>query len=106
MRTTSSYLRSWPGRRLPEVALETPEPAMRRSCATVPPAARSAAQVAGALSTTFHVDRRRWPRSSPARALVRSWAPGQQVHGESPRLVGWVDYAIEHVFGRRERCRR
>src|SRR5664279_6624125 len=48
----------------------------------------------------------RWPRSSPARALVRSWAPGQQVHGESPRLVGWVDYTIEHVFGCRERCRR
>jgi len=48
----------------------------------------------------------RWPRSSPARALVRSWAPGRQVHGESPRLVGGVDYTIEHVFGRRERCRR
>ena len=24
----------------------------------------------------------------------------------SPRLVGWVDYTIEHVFGCRERCRR
>ena len=30
------------------------------------------------------VDRRRWPKSSPARALVRSWAPGHPVHGESP----------------------
>jgi hypothetical protein len=27
-------------------------------------------------------------------------------HGESPRFVVWVDYAIEHVFGYRERCRR
>src|SRR5664280_3492654 len=44
--------------------------------------------------------------AGPARALVRSWAPGQQVHGESPRLVGWVDNTIEHVFGCRERCRR
>src|SRR5664279_907208 len=33
MRTTSSYRRSWPGRRLLEAALETPEPAMRQSCA-------------------------------------------------------------------------
>src|SRR5450756_1844008 len=42
---------------------------------------------------------RRYAFRTPARALVRSWAPGQQVHGESPRLVGWVDYTIEHVFG-------
>src|SRR5674536_142284 len=30
MRTTSSYRRSWPGRRLAKAALETPEPAMRQ----------------------------------------------------------------------------
>jgi len=56
--------------------LKWPEKRPNRPCAEVvrrfePPAARSAAQVA-----RCHVDRRRWPNSSPARALVRSWAPG------------------------------
>src|SRR5674536_226693 len=33
----------------------------------------------------------RWPNSSPARALVRSWAPGQQVHGKVPVWSdGWT----------------
>src|SRR5664280_2486975 len=88
MRTTSSYRRSWPGRRLAKAALETPEPAMRQKLCDGSSRRRLV------LPHRSRVPCRppRWPRSSPARALVRSWAPGQQVHGESPRLVGWVDY--------------
>src|SRR5664280_1220084 len=81
MRTTSSYRRSWPGRRLPKAALETPEPVMRQSRATVRAAGGSFCRTGRGC----HVDRRRWPRSSPARALVRSWAPGHPVSwGKSP----------------------
>src|SRR5664280_2026925 len=62
MRTTSSYRRSWPGRRLPEAALETPEPAMRQSCA----AERAAGGSFCRTGRGCHVDRRagqgaRWP---------------------------------------------
>src|SRR5664280_2641687 len=100
MRTTSSYRSSWPGRRLLEAALETPEPAMRQSCAAERAAGGSFCRT-GRGCPVDHLPCRppALAKESPARALVRSWAPGQQAHGESPRLVGWVDYTIEHVFG-------
>src|SRR5664280_2364618 len=86
MRTTSSYRRSWPGRRLAKAALETPEPAMRQSRATVRAAGGSFCRTGRGC----HVDRR--PCRPPALAKelagpgeVRSWAPGQHVSwGKSP----------------------
>jgi hypothetical protein len=48
------------------------------------------------MSTAGPVDRRRWPKSSPARALVRSWAPGHPVHGLRAccRVGPWSAYLL------------
>ena len=48
------------------------------------------------MSTAGPVDRRRWPNSSPARALVRSWAPGHPVHGLRAccRVGPWSAYLL------------
>src|SRR5664280_834221 len=66
MRTTSSYRRSWPGRRLLEAALETPEPAMRQSCA----AERAAGGSFCRTGRGCHVDRRRCRPSALAKELA------------------------------------
>src|SRR5664280_213353 len=64
MRTTSSYRRSWPGRRLPKAALETPEPVMRQKLCDGSSRRRLV------LPHRSRVPCRppRWPKSSPARA--------------------------------------
>src|SRR5450759_3079577 len=92
MRTTSSYRRSWPGRRLLEAALERPNRPCAKSCATVRAAGGSFCRTGRGC----HVDRRAGQRSSPARALVRLWAPGQHVSwGKSPfGRMGRLHYRI------------
>src|SRR5450759_3487175 len=80
----------------------------RLLCADSPPAAEapSGGTCGYATGSPDLGTPRRYAFRTPARALVRLWAPASMFHAESPRLVGWVDYTIEHVFGCRERCRR
>jgi hypothetical protein len=91
MRTTSSYRRSWPGRRFPEAALETPEPAMRQSCATVRAAGGSFCRTGRGC----HVDR---PPCRPSALAKELAGPGAgAVMGTRPPcswtarlLPGWA----------------
>src|SRR5664280_1337781 len=83
MRTTSSYRRSWPGRRLPEVARETPEPAMRQSCATVRAAGGSFCRTGRGC----HVDRLPCRPSALAKELAGPSAGA--VMGTRPACFMW-----------------